>query len=343
MTDMKKILPLAAALCVIAGSCAKESTINTGVKAQQYLGMFMEKYYPLVKADENGLYILEDIEGDGDPWVQDSAFVYASYTLRTLDGAISSSTEDAIARQLGTFKESNYYGPRYMAQGKGSSFAGLDALFDGMKAGGYRKAVIPAWMLNTSRFDTQQQYINACSTETHMIYDVRFYGQTNDIQRTEIDSLERYVLRKFNADRKESSSYTDDTTEGTFYFFSDTTEFAGGRHFPQDTTLKINYTGYLLNGQVFDTTDEITAKDARIYVRGKTYEPVSVTFSPTVANIKMGSSSPISGFQGGLSKMVFLGQKATFLFTSSLGYTGSGSGSSIPPYSPLVFEVEIVK
>ena len=81
MTDMKKILPLAAALCVIAGSCAKESTINTGVKAQQYLGMFMEKYYPLVKADENGLYILFDSPqrgispGQFAVWYQDDEMV----------------------------------------------------------------------------------------------------------------------------------------------------------------------------------------------------------------------------------------------------------------------------
>lgn len=344
MTDMRKLLPMAAVLCLLASGCAKESTWNTGQKAKAYLTMYMEKYYPNVEPNEDGLYILEDEEGDGKLWDPDSTFIYAEYTIRTLDGSISSSTYDEVAKQLGTYDSSNYYGPRFMAQGNGSSFAGVDMLLEGMKEGGRRKAVIPAWLLNTSRLSTLDAYINACSTESHLIYDITYHGQTGNIDHAEIDSLERYVLNEFGVDREESTTFMEDGVEGTFYFFSDTTEFAGTRHFPADTTLKIRYTGYLLNGQAFDTTDERTAKDHNIfYVSGKKYEPVSVTMSSTYSNIKMGSSSLIKGFQGGLSQMHFLGQTATFLFTSTLGYSGTGSGSAIPPYSPLMFEVEIVK
>lgn len=344
MTDMRKLLPMAAALCLMAAGCAKESTWNTGQKAQAYLTMYMEKYYPDVRPNEDGLYILDEKEGTGKAWHPDSTFIYAEYTIRTLDGSISSSTDAKIARQLGTYDSSNYYGPRYMAQGNGSSFAGVDMLLEGMKEGGYRKAVIPSWLLNTTRLGSLEAYINACTTESHLIYELTYHGQTGDILQTEVDSLERYVSGQYGVDRKSSVSYGQEAAEGMFYFFSDTTEFAGKRHFPRDTTVKINYTGYLLNGQAFDTTDEKTAKDHNIfYVTGKTYGPVSVTYSSTTANIKMGSTTLISGFQGGLSQMVFPGQKATFMFVSELGYSGSGSGSSIPPYSPLVFEVEIVK
>ena len=344
MTDMRKLLPVAAVLCLMAAGCAKESTWNTGQKAQAYLTMYMEKYYPDVKPNEDGLYILEEKEGTGEAWHPDSTFIYAEYTIRTLDGAISSSTDAKIAQQLGTYDSSNYYGPRYMAQGSGSSFAGVDMLLDGMKKGGYRKAVIPSWLLNTNRLSSIDAYINACTTEAHLIYELTYHGETGDILRTEIDSLETYVKRHYGVGREKSISYTQEAVEGTFYFFSDTTAFAGKHHFSRDTTLTINYTGYLLNGQAFDTTDEKIAKDNNIYyVTGKTYAPVSVTYSSTVSNIKMGNTTLISGFQGGLSQMVFLGQKARFMFVSKLGYSGSGSGSSIPPYSPLLFEVEIVK
>jgi len=343
MTNMKKLLPMAVVLCLMAAGCAKESTWNTGQKAQAYLTMYMEKYYPNVEPNENGLYILEEEEGDGEAWDPDSTYIYAEYTIRTLDGTISSSTDYKIAQQLGTYDCSYYYGPRFMAQGSGSSFVGVDMLMEGMKVGGTRKAVIPAWLLNTSRLSSEEAYINACTSGSHLLYDVTFHGQTGNIDRTEIDSLERYVLREYGVDRKASTGFQDDAVEGTFYFFSDTSEFAGQRHFPRDTTLQIRYTGYLLNGQAFDTTDERIAKDNNIYYyTGKSYEPVSVTFSSKVSEIKMGSSTLITGFQGGLSQMVFQGQKATFLFTSTLGYAGSGSGSAIPPYSPLIFEVEIV-
>ena len=38
-----------------------------------------------------------------------------------------------------------------------------------------------------------------------------------------------------------------------------------------------------------------------------------------------------------------VGQTADVLFTSELGYTTTGSGQTIPPYSPLLFELEVVK
>jgi len=341
---MRKLLPMAAVLCLVAAGCAKESTWNTGQKAREYLTMYMDKYYPNVAPDENGLYILEEQEGDGKLWDPDSTHIYAEYTIRTLDGSISSSTDVDIAKQLGTYDSSNYYGPRFMAQGSGSSFVGVDMLLEGMREGGRRKAVIPAWLLNTSRLSSLEAYINACTTESHLVYDITYHGQTGNIDHFEIDSLERYVLNEFGVDREGSTTFVENGVEGTFYFFSDTTEFAGTRHFPADTTLKIRYTGYLLNGQAFDTTEERIAKDHNIfYVSGKSYQPVSVTMASKYSDIKMGSSTLISGFQGGLSMMRFVGQTATFLFTSTLGYAGTGSGSAIPPYSPLMFEVEIVK
>lgn len=344
MTDMRKLLPLAAVLCLVATGCAKEASWNTGQKAKAYLDMYMAKYYPDIKPNEDGLYILAEEKGDGKPWHPDSAYVYATYTIRNLDGTISSTTEAKVAQQLGTYDSSNYYGPRYMAQGNGKSYSGLDMLLDGMQVGGYRKAVVPSWLLNTSRLSSLEDYLNACTTEAHLIYEVWLHGQTNDVLRTEIDSLETYVKRHYGVGREKSISYIQEAVEGTFYFFSDTTAFAGKHHFSRDTTLTINYTGYLLNGQAFDTTDEKIAKDNNIYyVTGKTYAPVSVTYSSTVSNIKMGSSSLISGFQGGLSQMVFVGQRAVCLFTSNLGYSSSGSGQGIPPYSPLIFVLEIVE
>ena len=83
-------------------------------------------------------------------------------------------------------------------------------------------------------------------------------------------------------------------------------------------------------------------------VDGKTYEPQSVTFSSSYSDITMGdSSSLISGFKGALSLMHWKGQKATVVFSSAHGYGASGSSNSngfvIPPYEPLIFELEILQ
>ena len=67
-------------------------------------------------------------------------------------------------------------------------------------------------------------------------------------------------------------------------------------------------------------------------------------FSNEYSSISMdGTSSLIEGFKAGLYKMHWAGQKAIVLFVSDLGYSSTGSGSVIPPYSPLIFELELKK
>ena len=40
--------------------------------------------------------------------------------------------------------------------------------------------------------------------------------------------------------------------------------------------------------------------------------------------------------------MKYPGQKAVAIFTSSQGYSTTGSGNTIPAWSPLLFELELV-
>lgn len=340
---MVRKLTLVAAVCLLAAACAKENTMTSGEKAKAYLDMYMEKYHPGLKPNGDGIYILEDTPGTGKAWSEDSTYTYARSTIRTLTGTISSTSEEKVAQQLGTYVKGYYYGPKFSVIGSGSSYAGVDAMLKGMRFGGTRKVIIPSWLLTTNRYDTLEEYIKACSSETHMEYTVSLEWQTDSIQRTEIDSLERYVRLMTGKSRADSDIFADGVKAGTFYFFTDSSAFKGKDHFKADTTMNINYTGFLLNGQVFDTTIEKVAKDGGIYNSSKSYEPVSVTFASDYSKITMGSSSLITGFQVGLNKMHWVGQKATVYFTSDYGYSSGGGGDAIPPYSPLRFEIEIVK
>ena len=111
-----------------------------------------------------------------------------------------------------------------------------------------------------------------------------------------------------------------------------------------DTTIYINYVGRLLNGNVFDTNVERVAQDNGL--SGGTYEPVAIQWGDSYYELQMGdessSSSVIQGFAMTLWRMHPFG-KAIGIFYSNLGYGYSGSGSSIPAYSPLMFEIEIVE
>lgn len=339
---MKKYLLIAAVL--LAAACAKKNTTTTGEEAKAYLDVFMETFYPGTTANTNGVYILEDEPGTGALWDSQKGYTYVESTIRTLGGDVSSTTDEELSRQLGTYKVGNYYGPKYSATGDGISYAGVDAMLTGMRQGGTRTAIIPSWLLTTSRYTTIADYLKNCSSSTHLMYTITFHRQCESMSTEETDSLRRFVSRNYGSEQAYAHvPASEDEYNGMFYFVSDTTAFEGVDQRKTEGTYKLNYTGYLLNGQVFDTTIEKVAKDAGIYNASKTYEPLSITFSSTYSSISLdGNTSLVRGFQAGLFKLHWVGQEADVLFTSSLGYDSSGSGSAIPGYSPLLFELELL-
>ncbi len=58
-------------------------------------------------------------------------------------------------------------------------------------------------------------------------------------------------------------------------------------------------------------------------------------------DVALGDGAVVKGFEEGLLKMK-VGEKATLVFPSAIGYSNKGSGAKIPPYAPLIFNVEIV-
>jgi FKBP-type peptidyl-prolyl cis-trans isomerase FkpA len=97
-------------------------------------------------------------------------------------------------------------------------------------------------------------------------------------------------------------------------------------------TIYVNYTGKLLDGKVFDTSIEALAKTAGVHQPGRPYEPLEAI---------AGASQFIEGWNEALS-LLPEGSKATLLIPSDLAYGPEGT-YGIPPNTPLVFEMEIVR
>ena len=339
----KSILLPFAVLALLAAGCAKNGGDKTGLEAREHISKWMEKYHPGIQPNADGLYILEDEPGTGE--LRDGEkyhFVKVTGTIRTLEGTVSSTTDEEMARQLGTYQYGNYYGPTYQYLAEGYSYAGMDALLSDMRLGGRRKAVIPAWMLTTSRYSSQEGYLSACTGSTHLIYDLTLVSQSEDAEADGIARVKAYIDANYPG--TESVSYVEDgEADGSFYFISDISAFSEDDKLSNESSVKINYTGRLLDGTVFDTTIRKVAVDARIDSDSKTYEPQSATITSTYSDVTMGdSSSLINGFKGALSLMHWKGQKAVAVFSSAHGYSSSGSGNVIPSYEPLIFEIEIL-
>ena len=97
-------------------------------------------------------------------------------------------------------------------------------------------------------------------------------------------------------------------------------------------TVSIQYTGRLLDGSTpFDTNVPTAAAIAS--------NPTSVTAG---FDVTVGQSSVVAGWTEGL-KQVRRGEKFLLIFPSSLGYGPTGSQPKIPPYAPLLFEMNILR
>lgn len=126
-----------------------------------------------------------------------------------------------------------------------------------------------------------------------------------DLSGTEEQQIENYI-------KNNNLVVTEKTATGLRYILTKANPTGASIKSGQSVTVK--YTGKLLTDRTFDAG----------------------TFS-----FFLGAGQVIEGFDEGIAKMK-VGEKATLIFPSSLGYGSRGAGADIPGNSPLLFEIEVV-
>jgi FKBP-type peptidyl-prolyl cis-trans isomerase len=119
-------------------------------------------------------------------------------------------------------------------------------------------------------------------------------------------------------------------TENGIYFIP--VRKGGGSELSEGETVSINYVGKMLDGRIFDGNWESELKKAGINTEGGYFNPMQVT---------LGTQQVIPGFEEALMLMR-KGGRATVIIPSALAYGAQGV-QGIPPFSPLVFDLEIIK
>jgi FKBP-type peptidyl-prolyl cis-trans isomerase FkpA len=159
--------------------------------------------------------------------------------------------------------------------------------------------------------------------------DQEFQSKVTDYvqaQATLTKNQEPGKIQKYIADKKLTVARTD---SGSYYVI--TKKGTGPLVAPGDT-VAINYTGTLVNGKMFDSNIK---EDA---IKGKLNGAASRPYAPI--RFPVGQRKVIMGWEEGL-QLLNKGAKATFIIPSKLGY-GEQGNQIIGPFSPLVFDIEVV-
>jgi FKBP-type peptidyl-prolyl cis-trans isomerase len=113
-----------------------------------------------------------------------------------------------------------------------------------------------------------------------------------------------------------SSSAVNTTPSGLIYIL---TKRSAGRQPRPGETVVVNYTGLLTSGVKFDSSLD----------RGQPFK------------FKLGQGRVIKGWDEGIEKLR-VGEQATLIIPSQLGYGPAGAGGVIPPDATLIFVVELL-
>ena len=324
---MKKTLLYLGFAALLLSACAKTPNPGPNAATKRYLDAWIQVNHPDAKLTPLGAYILEETPGTGAAAgsFDENGYVRVECTVSALSGAISSTSDKDLARQLGTYAEKNYYGPVVWRRADNGLVAGLEELVSTMRCGGSKTVVVPGWLMGVDSqtglpiiYDSAQKYLDKISGSSPLIY------------------------------RVPGTTVKDTLHIG--YYYRRTAEPSSTKEFAKDTTIYINYIGRRLDGVVFDTNIEDSAKFYGIYSASRTYGPAKIKWygsDGTYSDILMtsaGSETGVKvapGFSFALDQM-HPHEKGTAVFRSGWGYDSSGSGSAIPAYSPLRFDLEIV-
>lgn len=333
---MRKTYILTIFTLILLCGCAKIQSEGINDADKRFLDAWIQVYHPewLSKKVSPGYYIIEDIPGTGEEIGIPALSPYVRTNFRMLDiyGNILSSTYVEDAYKTRSYNITDYYGPVILERADNALYAGLDYAIESMRVGGKRSILIPGWLITQERYDTEQEYLEKASG-TSAIYELEVTGRIYDIAQWEQDSLGRYVRQHFPSAKCDT----------TGFYRQVISPAKDGAVFTQDTTIYINYIGRRLDGVVFDTNIADSAKFYGLYSSANTYSPTQINLKKSYLETTMTSSETniITGFKYLLSKMGPY-EKAIGMFTSDMGYSNSGSGLSIPAFSPLRFDIEIV-
>ena len=278
------------------------------LEAEAEYTAYIEANNITVEPLESGLIFIEEKKGSGaQPTAED--MVSVNLTVKLLDGTKIFSTEDR-----GEPFEYQY--------GQSFDTRGLEEGVGMLSLGGKATLIVPQQIAYGA--ESKGQMIPAYST---IVYEVELVSMRSkeafDKERQAQQAQQQAITdQRRNAEKAERDNYiqangitVEPTASGLYYI---ETEKGTGEQATVGKTVNVHYTGRLLDGTVFDSSVE----------KG---QPIS---------FRLGAGQMIKGWDEAIA-MMNVGGKATLVIPSEIAYKSQDKGT-IPPYSTLVFDVELI-
>jgi FKBP-type peptidyl-prolyl cis-trans isomerase len=256
----------------------------------------------------SGIYIIESVPGTGLK-IDSGCMVNLHFSVSLVDG-----------KQI--FSSMDRPEPLKFQYGQKFDTPGLEEAVGTMKKGTKARVIVPSAMAfgETGRGNIVPPY-------STLIYDLEIVDvQTKaDYEKSQVEAKKKEAQKMEEAKKDESAlrqKYLQDnkitvkpTPSGLYYI--EKAKGTGTQAAP-GKKVKVHYTGTLLNGTKFDSSRDRS-------------EPFEFT---------LGKGQVIKGWDEGIA-MMKKGGKAMLISPSSIGY-GERDMGQIPPYSTLVFDVELI-
>lgn len=253
---------------------------------------------------------------------KDGEFVIYHFTAKTEGDSVFLSSYDSPT-------------PGYMqySDSVGQDVQGIDEIFRELKKGDSIVVNATAEKIfgpNLPPFLTTEQKVHLSIGVVDVLEEEVFQDYFNDLynasqkEQTEKDVK---IIEDYLAENNLDATKTD---SGLFYIIE---KEGNGPEVEQGDNVLVNYTGYVLDGRVFDTSVEEVARENGKLTEGRPYEPIEV---------QVGMGSVIPGWDEGLQHMKE-GSKAKLLIPSTLAYGERQVSEEIEANSVLIFDVEVTE
>jgi len=278
-------------------------------KEDDALKKYIDEKKIIVTPTSSGLYFIETVAGKG-PKIDTGIWVKAHFKVSLLDG-----------KQI--FSSYDRGEPLRFEYGKRFDTPGFEEGISKMTKGGKATLIVPsaiAFGQNGSGavvppYSTLIYEVEVLDLQTKAEYDKEQADlkKKEELKKEKAKNEEGTLLKKYI---KEQNINVKPTASGLYYI--EKIKGTGAKAVP-GKKIKMHYTGTLLNGTKFDSSKD----------RDKPFE------------FELNKGQVIDGWNEAIA-MMNVGGKAILIIPSTIGYKDRDLGT-IPPYSTLVFEVELLE